>query len=107
MRFGDDAERIGDADVDAVDVFGGRESRFVFDDALDIEEAFLEDLILRIEESLFAFRVAWRDSPVEGGEEDKPRPFLRFQHTVSPRSSPVMAPGLIWTLTRMFFPVVE
>ena len=106
MRFRDDAEGIGDADMRPVDVLGGCQSRFVLADVLKIEESLLEDLILGIEKTFLPFRVVRRDGPVEGREKDQTGAFLRFQASGIPTLNPAMAPGLIWTLTRIFFPVV-
>ena len=107
VRFRDYAARIRDADVRPVDILRRCDPGFVFADIVKVEEAFLEDLILGVEEAFLPFRVVRRNGPVEGGEEDQTGSFSRFQrHRASPRLRSAIQPGLIWTLTRIFFPVV-
>ena len=106
VGFGDDALRVGDTDVDPVDVLDRGQSRLVLHDVLEIQQPLLEDLVLRVEQALLPFRVGGRDGPVEGGEEDEPRFFQPFHERSPPFPNPAISPGLIWALRRMFFPVV-
>ena len=106
VGLGDDALRVGDTDVDPVDVLDRGQARLVLDDILEVEQPLLEDLVLRVEQALLPLRVGGRDGPVEGGKEDEPRFFQPFHERAPPFPNPAIRPGLIWALRRMFFPVV-
>lgn len=53
-----------------LDVFVRRHAGLVLGNARKIEQAFLAELILRVQEPLFAFRVRRADRPVERREKD-------------------------------------
>ena len=53
-----------------LDIFIGGYAGFVLGNARKVEQPFLTELILRIQQAFFAFRVRRADRPVERREED-------------------------------------
>ena len=59
-----------------------------FLDALDIEQALLEDLVLGVEQAFLPFRVGGADGPVEGREKNQTGFMLGTDHGSSRRCAP-------------------
>ena len=98
---------VREAEVGAQDVLLGGHQGTVFADALDVEDAFLPELVLGVEEALLALGVGRRDGPVEGREEYDAEAVSCGEHGPSVQGSRVvMTPGRIWQRTRMLRPMV-
>ena len=70
VRCGAHAPDVRQAEVYPLDIFIGSYAGFVLGNARKVEQPFLTELILRIQQALFAFRMRRADRPVERREED-------------------------------------
>ena len=84
MGFGGDTPGVGNAEMNPLDVGEHHRIRLELDDALDVEEALLQNLVLGVEQPLLPFRVGRADGPVEGREEHQSDFVLSAQHRASP-----------------------
>ena len=80
MGFGGYTFGIGDADVNSVDIVNGCHTGFVFNNVVEIKQAFLKDLILRVQEAFFSLRVRRRNGPVKSGKANQTGFFILFFH---------------------------
>jgi hypothetical protein len=72
MRFGGHTPFIGRTEMHASDVGEIGQVRLELDDTVDVQQSFLEHLVLGIQQPLFPFGMRGADGPVKGREEDQP-----------------------------------
>ena len=83
VGFGDNAKLIRKAEVDPLDILYRSDIGFEFHDPFDVENAFLEYLVLGVEEAFLALRMCWADRPVESREKYKARSSFCWEHFLS------------------------
>ena len=101
----DDLVDIRNAEMHPVDIGRRCQIRLVFLDIVEIQQAFLNHLILRVQQAFLTLRMSRRDRIVKSREKNQSC-FL-FHENPSQFESSLIRPGLTWSLTRMFLPVVE
>ena len=74
MGFGHDRPGIGHTEVDALDIFDVHQVRLELDDAVDIQQALFENLVLGIEQAFLPLGMRRADGPVKGREKDQACP---------------------------------
>ncbi len=80
MRLGGHMLHVREAEMGPVHVLNSGNIRLVFNDTVDVENPLFVQLVLRVQQPFFPFRVGWTYGPVEGGKEYYSKFFLRFQH---------------------------
>ncbi len=69
VRFGDYAQLVRNAEVNALNVFYRGDVRLEFHDPLNVENTLLEYLVLCVEEAFLTFGMRRVNRPVESGKE--------------------------------------
>ncbi len=112
MRFCRYTSHIRNTKMNPLDIFDRYELRFELPDAVDVENPFLENLILRIKKTFLPLRWVGLMAQSNAGKKTRPVLYLAFSMIHSVERMPAMvsyssmSPGLICILTRMFFPAV-
>ena len=65
------AERVGHAEMNPLDIVDVDQVGLEFDDAVDVQQPLLENLVLGIEQALFPLGMGGADGPVEGREKNQ------------------------------------
>jgi hypothetical protein len=69
VRVGDYAPLIGNAEVDALNVFYLGNVRLEFHDPFNVENTLFAYLVLCVKKALLTLGMRWADRPIESGEE--------------------------------------
>ena len=77
---GGDGRHVGKAEMHPGHVFVGGQVGLEFGYARDVEDAFLAQLVLGVEQAFLALGMGGRDGPVVGREKDDPQGMAGFQH---------------------------
>jgi hypothetical protein len=80
VRAGGHGADLGKAEMDALHILDGGHVGLVLGDTLDVEEPFLAQLVLGVEQPLLPLGVGGRDGPVKGGEKDDAERFVCLEH---------------------------
>ena len=102
MALGENRFHFGHTKMDALNIPCSGQSGIEFHQPLNVQNPFLEDLVLSIEQPFFPLRVCLTNSPIKCWKKDQPRSSFGF-HPIAFRYGP-MRPGLICARTRIFRP---